>query len=573
MKQYPTVRRSLLGLAALAVMVVVAALAMNRPAVEQAVAANAGGKTEDKTDPWPMWCGSPSRNLVNLRDKNVALKWQIELKDDKDKVVQPAENILWTANLGSKAYGGPVIADGKIFVGTNNEAPRDPKVQGDKGIIMCFEEKTGKYLWQRIHDKLAAGIVSDWPKEGICSTCCVDGKNIYYVSNDCKLNCATTDGKDVWKLDMIKDLGVFPHNLSTSSPVVVGDLVFAVTSNGVNENHIDIPAPKAPSFIAVDKRTGNVVWQKNDPTEKLLKLAMGKEKEKGKGNGQDGDKQKIIQALFKQLIDKGEVLMHGQWSSPVYAEVNGKGQIIFPGGDGWLRAYEPKTGTPLWQFDCNPKESRYKLGGKGTRNDFISTPVVHDNKVYIGVGQDPEHEEGIGHFWCIDMTKKGDVSTRTRQEKDKDGNIKEIEVYDAKDPINKDSALVWHYGEPSPPAWKKGRNYVFGRTLSTAAVHDGLVYITELAGYLHCVDAQTGQQYWTHNLRSPIWSSPSWVDGKIYVGTDREEVHIFAHGKAKKLIGTIDMTGGGSIRATPVVANGVLYIQTENKLYAIKEKK
>jgi outer membrane protein assembly factor BamB len=250
--------------------------------------------------------------------------------------------------------------------------------------------------------------------------------------------------------------------------------------------------------------------------------------------------------------------MHGQWSNPVYAEANGQPQIIFPGGDGWLRSFEPETGKEIWRFDCNPKVSKYALGAKGTRNDFIATPVVHDNKVYIGVGQDPEHDEGMGHFWCIDITKKGNVSP-------KDDN------FDPKAAVNKGSALVWHYGEPAPAAWKKGRNYVFSRTISTAAVHDGLVYIADMEGVLHCLDANSGQQYWTHYVKSPIWSSPYWVDGKIYQGTDGNDLIIFAHGREKKIIKTIEM--GGAVRATPVVANGVLYIMSENQLFAIKAGK
>ena len=444
------------------VMVVFAAIS-NRPAALPI----AEMQPDPKAFPWPMWGGSLSRNMVNLRDKNVPTHWDIA----------DNTNIAFAQDLGSKAYGGPAIGDGKVIVGTNNEKPRDPKVKGDKGVIMCFEEGTGKFLWQRAHDKLPAGIVNDWPLEGICSTVAIDGKNIFYVTNSCQLVCATTDGKDVWSLDMIKELGVFPHNLSTSSPLVVGDLVFAVTSNGVNENHIDIPAPGAPSFVAVNKNTGKVVWTNNDPSKKLLEAPKTKAGE-------------TLEALIKTLVNKGEVLMHGQWSSPVYAVVNGQPQIVFPGGDGWLRAFDPATGKEIWRFDCNPKSSVYALGTKGTRSDFIATPVVHDNKVYIGVGQDPEHREGIGHFWCVDMTKKGDVSP-------KDDN------FDPKAALNKESALVWHYGEPSPPAWKQRRTYVFGRTMSTAAIHDGLVYIAELAGFLHCLDAKTGEQYWTHELRRP----------------------------------------------------------------------
>jgi outer membrane protein assembly factor BamB len=531
MQQYPSLRRLLAALSALALMgvVVVLAATSNRPAEQQPTV-----KLDSKAFPWPMWGGSPNRNMVNLIDKNVPLQWDYDKNKDKA--------ILWQQDLGSKAYGGPVVGDGKIFIGTNNSQPRDPKIKGDKGVIMCFDQSTGKFLWQRVHDKLQAGMVQDWPEEGICSTCAIEGKKIYYVSNRCELWCATTDGKDVWKLDMIKDLGVFPHNLSTSSPVIAGDNVYVVTSNGVNEDHITIPAPQAPSFICVNKNTGQVVWKSNDPSEKLVQLQKG------------GSDQKPGQ-LFKALVNKGEVIIHGQWSSPAYAEVSGKGQIIFPGGDGWLRSYDAKTGTLIWKFDCNPKDAKYQLGGKGTRNDFVSTPVVYKNRVYIGVGQDPEHDEGIGHFWCIDITKKGDVSPTNQNFKPAD---------------NKDSALVWHYGEPSPPAWKVGRNYVFGRTLSTAAVHDGLLYIAELAGYLHCVDADTGEQYWTHDVRSPIWSSAYWVDGKVFLGTDSPEVHIFAHGKKKNLIASIPMES--AVRATPVVADGTLYIMAENKLYAIKKQ-
>jgi outer membrane protein assembly factor BamB len=100
------------------------------------------------------------------------------------------------------------------------------------------------------------------------------------------------------------------------------------------------------------------------------------------------------------------------------------------------------------------------------------------------------------------------------------------------------------------------------------AVHDDLIYIAELAGYLHCLDARTGEQYWVHDVRSPIWSSPTWVDGKVFLGTDGNEVHIFAHGKKKDLINTVEMDG--KVRATPVVASGILYIMSGHKLYAIK---
>ena len=107
-------------------------------------------------------------------------------------------------------------------------------------------------------------------------------------------------------------------------------------------------------------------------------------------------------------------IMDGQWTNPTAVEVNGHKQVIFPGGDGWLYAFEPKTGELLWKFDCNPKKSQFKpLVGEGTRNYFVATPVAVDGKVYIGVGREPEAGPGVGHLWCIDATKKP-----TNKEKD-----------------------------------------------------------------------------------------------------------------------------------------------------------
>ena len=131
-----------------------------------------------------MWGGTPQRNMVNTVEKNIPDTWD----------VATGKNIKWVAQLGSQSFGNPVVAGGKIFVGTNNQFERQPKVKGDKGVVMCFREADGKFLWQIVHDKLAAGRVNDWPRQGICSTCCVDGNRVYYVSNRCELVCADVEG-------------------------------------------------------------------------------------------------------------------------------------------------------------------------------------------------------------------------------------------------------------------------------------------------------------------------------------------------------------------------------------------
>jgi len=217
---------------------------------------------------WPMWGGAAQRNLTSAM-KNLPDSWD----------VKSGKNIKWKAQIGSTSYGNPVVADGKIFLGTNNGNPRNPDIQGDRGVLMCFRESDGKFLWQAVTDKLASGSQNDFPEQGVCSSPAVDGKRLYYVSNRGELVCLDTegflDGKNdgpfqdevykgptdadiVWKLDMMKELGVYPRNMANSSPVIWEDLVFVETSNGRNDE--TFPAPKAPSFLAVNKNTGKVVW-------------------------------------------------------------------------------------------------------------------------------------------------------------------------------------------------------------------------------------------------------------------------------------------------------------------------
>lgn len=456
---------------------------------------------------WPMFGGSPGRNMVNTVERNIAADWHVA--DGKPK------NVKWVADLGDSSFGQPVVAGGKVFVATNNAKPRDPNVKARKAVLMAFRETDGRFLWQ---------IANDLPDDGrfygnahgVPSTpAVIDGK-VYFTVAGCQIACADAEnGKIEWRYDMKKELQADPGDPfcivpPLSSPLVIGNLVFANTGNGRDPLDGNLPSPKAPSFIALDKRTGKLAWQSNLP---------------------------------------GENIIDGQWSSPTFALLDGVPQVIFAGGDCVIYSFAPETGKLLWKCDCLPTRRK---GVHEFDNYIVSTPVVVGDKLYVGLGhaERPPNTKW-SYFLCLDISKKGDVSLKS---------------YDAKSELNKDSALVWSFGGPVTPPTKKGRQDHFGSTNSTAAVQDGLVYITEQNGYLHCLDAATGKLVWTHDFRTATGGA-YWVDGRVFVGTEDGDIVIFAHGRAKKVLATIDMEE--TIRTTPVAVNGVLYVATRLKLFAI----
>ncbi|MEZ6115745.1 MAG: hypothetical protein R3C28_04125 [Pirellulaceae bacterium] len=343
-----------------------------------------------------QWGGSPSRNNVHASG-SIPEEWDVGGFDRKtgEWKKDDAVNIKWVSAVGSQTYGNPVVANGQVYVGTNNGhgyIERYPS-NVDLGCLICFRESDGEFMWQHSSEKLPTGRVHDWPLQGICCAPLVEGERLWFVTSRGEVRCLDTKGfhdeendgpyteeKEtgkreadvIWVFDMMKELGSSQHNMCSCSLTVWGDLLFVNTSNGLDESHINLPAPNAPSFFCMNKNSGEVYWTDKSP---------------------------------------GTNILHGQWSSPAVAELGGVVQAIFAGGDGWV--YSFKAGQEkelLWKFDANPKDSKWILGGRGTRNNIIATPVIHEGKVFVAVGQDPEHGEGVGHLWCIDPNLRGDVS-------------------------------------------------------------------------------------------------------------------------------------------------------------------
>ena len=491
--------------------------------------------------------------------------------------VKTGKNILWKVKVGSQSFAGPVVSGDKVFVGTNNMASYLERYPADVdlGVLLCFDTTTGHFLWQASHEKLDTGRQHDWPLQGVTTTPTVEDDRVYYVSNRGELMCVDTEGfyddEDdgdpasseipsdresaarrqeadiVWQLDMIGQLGVSPHNASCSTPCIVGNRLFVVTGHGVGFDHVKPPSTEPPSFISVDKRNGKLLWSDSSPNPNVL---------------------------------------HGQWGSPVAGVFGGVPQVVFPGGDGWLYSFDPagRNGKSklLWKFDCNPKTSKWELGGRGDRNNLVGRPTIHQGRIFVMVGQDPEHGDGPGRIWCIDPTRRGDVSSELVFNKASP---------DVPIPHKRVQACVEDDGDFTRPNPNSAADWCYtstdlngdGEIDFDEEMHRGighivclgdLLFASETAGYLHCVNAKTGRAHWIHDLFARTWSSPVLSADHVLVTDEDGQFTAFGISKHR----SVAMPSGqpltesyfdSPIYGTPTITNNILYVLTRNELLAI----
>jgi outer membrane protein assembly factor BamB/HEAT repeat protein len=420
-------------------------------------------------------------------------------------------NVVWSIELGNEVYGSPVIAGDMVYVGTDNTRRMNPALQEDAGVLMAFRAADGAFLWQDVAPRVERGL-RDWLLPSTTSIPYVEGDRLYYVTAECQLRALDTQGfrdgendgpyRDevfksndaadiVWQLDM-PALGVFPHEACNGEVLPLGDLLLVGTSNGQNEGHTRVPSPRAPSLIAVNKHSGEVVWS---------------------------------------AIGPGDRVLHGNWSSPVAVSANGRIQVLYGGGDGWLRAYDAASGQEVWRFDGNPKDARWlPRAGVLSRGYLIASPAVADGRVFIAMGQSPGHFNAPSLVYAISPNGQGDVTK---------------------------SGLLWTSRE-------------VGRVVATPVVKDGLLYVGDLGGTVHCLDAATGAEVWKHETNDPIWGCFLLAGDRLYVGNEGGLMTVLRAGRQKQLLGQIEMDA--PLYSRPAVIGDALYLATANRLYLIAVK-
>lgn len=474
----------------------------------------------------PQWGELYSRNMVS-QEKG--------LPDRFDPAT--GVNVKWIADIGTETHATPVIAGGKVYIGTNNKNPRNEKHIGDRGILMCFDEKTGKFLWQLVVPKITTSIYWDWTGSGVCSPVTVESNLVYGVSSRGEVMCLDPEGmangndgsfKDearhstpsglpvvevgpadadiLWLYDTIKECGIRQHDAAHGSILIDGRFLYVNTSNGVDDTHRHIASPDAPSLIVIDKVTGRLVATDNEHI--------------------------------------GPTIFHCTWASPSLGVVNGRKLIFYAGPNGVVYAFEPITEVKsdiqklkkVWWYDSDPtapKENvhRWTANRQEGPSTFHAMPVFVDGRLYVAGGGDIWWGKRQSWLRCLDTSLTGDVTA---------------------------TAQKWSYP-------------LNRHTLSTPAVWNGLVFAADSGQKIHCVDAVTGKPYWTHDIQGDMWSSTLVADGKVYVGTRKKEFIVLVASKEKQVLSSIILYS--AISGSPVAANGTLYVTTQKKLYALSLSK
>lgn len=449
------------------------------------------------------------------------------------------QNIRWVAKLGTSTYSTPVIGGGKVLIGTNNGNPRNDRHAGDRGVLMCFRESDGAFLWQLVVSKLIipGETCVDWEGVGMVSPATLEGDRVYLVTNRGQVVCLDLEGlangndgpfRDeaelatppgdpapeispadadvIWLYDMRGELEIRQHDSAHCSILVHGDLLYICSSNGVDGTHRKITAPKAPSLVVVDKRTGRLVATDNE--------------------------------------EIGPHIVHSTWSSPSVGMAAGQEQVFFGGGDGVCYAFrvpkaEAHSGKPghlekVWQFDCDPagpKENIHQYQGNKriSPSNITGMPVVDNGRVYITAGGDYWHGKVQAWLKCIDAGGEGDVTT---------------------------SRELWSFP-------------LDRHCMSTPSIHNGMIFISDMGKNIYCLDAETSRPHWIHETDGEIWASTLVADGKVFIGTKRGDFWVLRAGPKQEILNRVQFDS--AINASPVAANGTLYIATMTHLYAIRD--
>ncbi len=444
------------------------------------------------------------------------------------------EDLLWSIKSGTHQYSVPIFEDGRIYLGLNDQTLKHAVLKkSGGGVAMCVDAATREMVWQVVIPRYMEGAkapfhFNHW-RCGVCSTPAMDEERMYIVGPRGDVLCldraGLADGNDGPFTDEGDYMG-YAEGSKAKLAATDGDIVWQfdmIKELKVVPHDVCGSSPVlAGDYLYVCTSNGQDDQHKyvvNPQAPSLIVL--------NKRTGR-------LAAVDGELI--GKRIFHGLWSSPVVAKIKGRVMILYGGGDGVLYAFEPAAGDEagtlkkIWQRDCNPEGYRavaytnWRQKSPKGPSEIIGTPVVYEGRIYVAIGQSPIHGKGQGALSCIDGAT---------------------------------GKIVW-------------QSQLVDRSLCTVSAVEGLVYIADYSGNLHCFDAGTGKRWWVHDLGAGVWSASTFVaDGKVYIGTEGNVFWVLKAGREKEVLSRQRVD---SMPITVTADKGVLYVPTQRGLYAYKAK-
>jgi outer membrane protein assembly factor BamB len=379
---------------------------------------------------WPRFRGPTGQG--DIRPMDLPITW------DKD-----GRNILWRVAVPGLGNSSPIVWDQRVFLTSASG-------KGLERSLHCFRLADGKLLWSR-------RVASRPPETGVrdkngfaSSTPVTDGERVIAFLGSCGLVCYDFDGKLLWQNDDIKVRTT--HGVG-SSPLLYKNLVILVQDQN----------QAASIFLALDKRTGKLVWQ--------------------------GRRQGAM-----------------TWSTPIVVHVGDHDELLVAGAE-TVKGYDPTTGKELWSLH-------------GPTQEVVPTLVIGNDMIYSASGRN-------GPILSLRPGGKGDVSrTHLIWRTVRVGpHVPSPVLVHGRLYLANDTGIVNCLDAMTGKLiFQQRMNDRF--SASPVSCH-GLIYFPGESGITHVIRAVDRLEIVSRNdLGSPILASPAAVDGRLLIRTQDQLVCI-----------------------------------------------
>lgn len=418
---------------------------------------------------WPNWRGP----AFNGSSEETGLPVQFS----------PTQGVKWAAELPGPSAATPIIWNDSVFVSST-----DPKAM--KLVALCLDRATGKVKWRHEAGSgyqpggLGNAIQLDDRSNYASPSPVTDGKRVVFFYGNGDLIAYDMDGKQLWRRNLQKEYGDFCFQWTFSSTPQLFDGRLYVQVLQRDREVWGRGKDGSESFLlALDPATGKQLWRVVRPSPARMESREA-------------------------------------FTTPIPFTHQGRKEILLAGGD-ILTGHDAATGKELWRWgtwNAQHRNGSYRL---------VPSPVAGGG-VVLGCG--PKREP----VFAVKAGGSGDLSA---------------------------NGLRWQSERRSPvttdvptPLFYRGRFYV----------------LSDVRKALSCVDPKDGGVLWTTELPGPMcWGSPTGADGKVYLINLWGEVHVVDAEKGQILATNPMAEEQDHIRSSIAVAQGALFIRTNTHLYCV----